>query len=130
MSPADLPALVTSSVAAAKAARPRGGSRSSSAAHKQLESVVKVRGGHANSVQLGLQGACACCSGLHPATSAAQPLTAIHCLLLTLARPQVGGLPQGITAPEVLGLFWGWAAKPDGTHILPAGDGAPHAEVR
>ena len=42
---------------------------------------------------------------------------------------QVGGLPRGITPPEVLQLFWGWQAKVTGTYVDPAGSG-PHVEVR
>jgi hypothetical protein len=40
---------------------------------------------------------------------------------------QVGGLPYGISPPEVRQLFFGWQVNASGVHLKQAG---PHMEVR
>ena len=125
MTPADVAALDTSGGgggAAAKAARPRGGgARGSTGASKQQpDTVVKVR------AHMCARWPACCCSPQLLQSGVQLPNRTTPCL----CSVQVGGLPPGITAPEVLGLFWGWAARPGATQILPAADGAPHAEVR
>lgn len=42
---------------------------------------------------------------------------------------KVGGLPHSITAPEVLGLFWGWPARPGGVHVSASAEAGPLALV-
>jgi hypothetical protein len=87
---------------------------------QKLDTVIKVGTAGASSIFTNVQ--------LPVASRPARACTGLTPCPAPDVQSQVGGLPRGITPPEVLQLFWGWQAKVAGTYVDPAGSG-PHVEV-